>query len=129
MRWVVETAAIALAFWWTPALAEPLRDCDPRMVCRAMYPFGHSSTETLKLGCGRDAIAVEGIVAEVQNQTGKCTRVIVHAGVQANPPERLLIHMSSCVVWNGRLGATLRGFIRRDPSDLSRFDAVAYCAR
>lgn len=129
MRWVVEIAVIGSAFWCTSLLAQPLRDCDPRMVCRATYLFGRSSTEALKLGCGPESIPVEGIVVRIEKQGDKCPRVIVHAGLQANMPERLLIDMSSCVVWHGRVGEMLRGFVRRDPSDQSRFDAVPYCTR
>ena len=129
MRWVFKVAAIGSAMWCTSAFAQPLRDCNPNIRCRAMYSFGQSSMEALNMGCGRDAIAVEGIVAGFQSQTGKCTRVIVRAAAHKDLPERLLIDTSSCVVWNGRIGDTLRGFVRRDPLDQNRFDAVPYCIR
>jgi hypothetical protein len=81
------------------------------------------------LPCHDGAVAIEGTVVEIQRQSAKCTRVVVDIGTQADMPERISIDMSSCVVWAGRTGDTLRGFVRRDPSDLRRFDAVPYCTR
>lgn len=128
MRGLIMIAAIASAFGCTSTLATPLLSC-PEMYCRSISPWGGLSSKWLELGCGRNAIAVEGIVADVQNQAGKCTRVVVSAKPGIDVPERLLIDIPPCSQFHGRVGGAVRGFVKRDPSDQNRFDAVVWCSR
>lgn len=129
MRYVVEIAMIGSVFWCTSLSAQPIRECNPNTMCRTMYHFGKSSAEDLELGCGPEIIPIEGIVMEIQQQDGKCTRIIVSTETQENISDQIAINMSSCVVWSGQVGEMLRGFVRRDPSNPTWFDAVAYCTR